>query len=106
MAGTTQVIAPEWIDDLFNAGDPAAWAKGDFVDYFNGRDMHYRNKWYVLRGDRAMAFGSGIHGQNLWVLPHERVVIAKTSSRPMAQDAATGALNLKMVDAVKRYLAE
>ena len=106
MAGTTQVIAPEWIDDLFNAGDPAAWAKGDFVDYFNGRDMHYRNKWYVLRGDRPMAFGSGIHGQNLWVLPHERVVIAKTSSRPMAQDAATGALNLKMVDAVKRYLAE
>ena len=106
MAGTTQVIAPEWIDDLFNGGDPVAWQNGDFADYFAGRDMHYRNKWYVLRGQRPMAFGSGIHGQNLWVLPQERIVIAKLSSRPKAQDEAVGALNFRMTEAVKRHLSE
>ena len=106
MAGAMQVIRPEWIDDLFNGGDPVAWQNGDFADYFAGRDMHYRNKWYVLRGQRPMAFGSGIHGQNLWVLPHERIVIAKLSSRPKAQDEAVGALNFKMTEAVKRHLSE
>ncbi len=106
MAGTTRVISPDWIDDLFTGGDTAAWAKGDFADYYPGRTMHYRNKWYVQRGDRPMAFGSGIHGQNLWILPHERIVIAKMSSRPHALDTATTALNLKMVDALKRHLAE
>ncbi len=106
MAGTTQVIRPEWIDDLFNGGDPVAWQNGDFADYFAGRDMHYRNKWYVLRGQRPMAFGGGIHGQNLWVLPHERIVIAKLSSRPKAQDEAVGALNFKMTEAVKRHLSD
>ena len=106
MAGTTRVISPDWIDDLFTGGDTAAWAKGDFADYYPGRTMHYRNKWYVQRGDRPMAFGSGIHGQNLWILPHERIVIAKMSSRPHALHTATTALNLKMVDALKRHLAE
>jgi CubicO group peptidase (beta-lactamase class C family) len=106
MAGTTRVISPDWIDDLFTGGDTAAWAKGDFADYYPGRTMHYRNKWYVQRGDRPMAFGSGIHGQNLWILPHERIVIAKMSSRPHALDTATTALNLKMVDALKLHLAE
>ena len=106
MAGTTRVISPDWIDDLFTGGDTAAWAKGDFADYYPGRTMHYRNKWYVQRGDRPMAFGSGIHGQNLWILLHERIVIAKMSSRPHALDTATTALNLKMVDALKRHLAE
>jgi CubicO group peptidase (beta-lactamase class C family) len=106
MAGTTRVISPDWIDDLFTGGDTAAWADGDFADYYPGRTMHYRNKWYVQRGDRPMAFGSGIHGQNLWILPHERIVIAKMSSRPHALDTATTALNLKMVDALKRHLAE
>lgn len=106
MAGTTRVISPDWIEDLFTGGDTAAWAKGDFADYYPGRTMHYRNKWYVQRGDRPMAFGSGIHGQNLWILPQERIVIAKMSSRPHALDTATTALNLKMVDALKRHLAE
>ena len=103
LAGTTRVISPDWIDDLFTGGDTAAWAEGDFADYYPGRTMHYRNKWYVQRGDRPMAFGSGIHGQNLWILPHERIVIAKLSSRPHALDAAITALNLKMVDGLRNH---
>jgi CubicO group peptidase (beta-lactamase class C family) len=106
MAGTTQVIAPEWIEDTLTGGDPQAWKDGDFADYFPGRDMHYRNKWYVERGERPMAFCIGIHGQNLWVLPHERIVIAKMSSRPKPLDPEVGKLNLQLVAAVKRHLVE
>ncbi len=106
MAGTTRVIPQGWIDDLFTGGDTNAWNTGDFAAYYSGRTMHYRNKWYVERGDKPLAFGSGIHGQNLWVLPHERIVIAKMSCRPMALDPVTGALNKKMVEAVRRHLGE
>lgn len=106
MAGTTQVIAPEWIEDTLTAGDPQAWKTGDFADYFPGSEMHYRNNWYVQCGDRPMIFCIGIHGQNLWVLPHERIVIAKMSSRPKPLDPEVSALNLKMVESLKRHLGE
>ena len=53
-----------------------------------------------------MIFCIGIHGQNLWVLPHERIVIAKMSSRPKPLDPEVSALNLKMVESLKRHLGE
>ena len=93
-------------DATIELSDPPCKVALQFADYFAGRDMQDRNTWYVLRGQRPMAFGSGIHGQNLWVLPQERIVIAKLSSRPKAQDEAVGALHFRMIESVKRHLVE
>ena len=101
--GTQQVIPASWIHDVFNNGDPKAWEAGDFASYFPGRDIHYRNKWYIERGDSPMAFCVGIHGQNMYILPNEDIVIAKTSSRPGPLDPVVTQLNLHMVAALRHH---
>ncbi len=100
-----QVLPEAWIDDVLTNGDPDAWANGDFAAYFPGRDMHYRNKWYIERGDNPMVFCIGIHGQNLFVLPGQELVIAKMSSRPKPLDPDVSQLNLKMISALKQHFA-
>lgn len=102
--GSSQVLPEAWVDDVLNNGDPQAWADGDFAAYFPGRDMHYRNKWYVERGDNPMVFCIGIHGQNLYVFPEQQLVVAKMSSRPAPLDPQTSLLNLKMLAALRRYM--
>ncbi len=101
--GTTPVLPAAWVKDIFSNGDADAWSKGDFAAYFPGRDMHYRNKWYIERGNNPMAFCIGIHGQNLYVVPDQQLVIAKTSSRPSPLDPAVSQLNLKMVEAMRQH---
>ena len=101
--GSNQVLPEAWVDDVLNNGDPQAWANGDFASYFPGRDMHYRNKWYVERGDNPMVFCIGIHGQNLYVFPEQQLVVAKMSSRPAPLDPQVSLLNLKMLSALKRH---
>ncbi len=98
-----QVLPEAWVDDVLHNGDPAAWRSGDFAEYFPGRNMHYRNKWYVERGDNPMVFCIGIHGQNLYVLPEQQLVIAKMSSRPQPLDPHVSQLNLKMITALKQH---
>lgn len=104
--GSVQVLPQAWVDDVLNNGDPQAWANGDFAEYFPGRDMHYRNKWYVERGDHQMVFCIGIHGQNLYVCPEQQLVVAKMSSRPTPLDPDVSRLNLKMISALRQHLAE
>ncbi|MGB5215746.1 MAG: serine hydrolase [Anderseniella sp.] len=104
--GPVQVLPQAWVDDVLNNGDPQAWANGDFAEYFPGRDMHYRNKWYVERGDHPMVFCIGIHGQNLYVCPEQQLVVAKMSSRPTPLDPDVSRLNLKMISALRQHLAE
>lgn len=105
MREARQVLPSDWIADVMNNGDPEAWNIGDFADYFPGRNMHYRNKWYVERSDNPMVFCIGIHGQNLFVIPDQQLVIAKMSSRPMPLDPQVSQLNLKMISALKRHYA-
>lgn len=81
-----QVVPASWIEDLYNCGDAAAWQAGDFAPFFPGMDMHYRSKWYLLRGDASILFAMGIHGQNLYIDPKHSVVVAKTSSCGMPLD--------------------
>ncbi len=101
--GSDQVLPEAWVDDVLNNGDPQAWADGDFAAYFPGRDLHYRNKWYVQRGDNPMVFCIGIHGQNLYVFPEQQLVVAKMSSRPAPLDPQVSMLNLKMLSALTRH---
>ena len=84
--GGKQIVPSSWIEDLFTKGDPRAWDAGDFIKYFPQMNVHYRSKWYVLRGDAPMAFGVGVFGQNLFIDPKNEIVIAKFSSQALPMD--------------------
>ncbi len=65
--------------------------------------MHYRNKWYVLR-DRAIAFGLGVYGQNVFVDRANEIVVAKVSSQAPPLDKRLIDLTIGFVEAVSRTL--
>ncbi|MCC2628431.1 MAG: 6-aminohexanoate-dimer hydrolase [Thermomicrobiales bacterium] len=62
--------------------------------------MHYRSKWYVLRGEARMLFG-----QNLFVDRQNEIVIAKFSSQALPMDNARLKLTMEAVGELRRYLA-
>lgn len=103
--GTTQIIPESWIADVLHNGDTQAWDSGDFAAQLPGMPMHYRSKWYVLRGDKPMLFGWGIFGQFLFVDPANEIVIAKFSSQELPSDEAKGQLTLAMAEGLRRHLA-
>ena len=49
-------------------------------------NIHYRSKWYVLRGAAPLMFGVGIFGQNVFIDRKNQIVIAKFSSQPLPMD--------------------
>jgi CubicO group peptidase (beta-lactamase class C family) len=102
--GSREIVPAAWIDDIERAGDPAAWEAGSFVDYYPGRRMHYRAKWYVEHGPSPLLFGLGIHGQTLFVDRQRQLVIAKLSSQPLPLDADQIALTSRAVDALRQHL--
>ena len=79
-----------WLDDILRNGDTRAWDDGDFAKYFPGAPVHYRSKWYVLRGEAPLLFCVGVHGQNLFVDPVNEIVIAKFSSHAMPMNEKRG----------------
>jgi CubicO group peptidase (beta-lactamase class C family) len=97
------VIPAAWIEDTFANGDPKAWSDGDLISYLGRRPMHYRNQWYVLR-DRAVAFGLGVHGQNLFVNREGEIVLAKVSSQAPPLDKRLIDLTIGFVEAVSDHL--
>ena len=103
----TAVIPAAWIEDMFANGDPKAWNDGDMISYFSysgDRPMHYRNKWYVLR-DRAVAFGLGVYGQNVFVDQGCEIVVAKVSSQAPPLDKRLIDLTIRFVEAVSDQLS-
>ena len=93
-------------------GDSQAWAAGDLAAYYPGLPMRYRSKWYVLDAGKEksakaapLAFGMGIHGQNLFVDRVNRLVIAKFSSWAMPMDAARIALTMRGIAELRKVLA-
>ena len=95
------------IDNGFDldGGDPAAWAAGDLRQYYPGLPIRYSDFWYVLEGDAPLAFGMGIHGQNLFVDRRNEIVIAKLSSQAIPLDAARMALTMRAVSEIRKFLA-
>jgi CubicO group peptidase (beta-lactamase class C family) len=100
-----QVVPSAWIDDIATNGDVQAWDDGDFAKYLPDMPIHYRSKWYVLRGDAPMMFGIGIFGQNLFVDPKNGVVIAKLSSQTLPMDEARILLTMRGIAAMRSYLS-
>jgi CubicO group peptidase (beta-lactamase class C family) len=102
--GGRGIVPSQWIEDIFQNGSVDAWNAGRFVEYFPGLPMHYRSKWYVVRGDEPLAFALGIHGQNLFVNRGRQIVIAKLSSQAPPLNAPLIAQTMKLVDDVRNYL--
>ncbi|MFO1083001.1 MAG: serine hydrolase [Reyranellaceae bacterium] len=103
--GTRQVVPAAWIEDITRNGDAEAWNAGSFVPYFPGAAMHYRDKWYVERGEAPLLFGLGIHGQNLFVDRKREIVIAKHSSQAAPLDAGLIASTSRFVSEVRKALS-
>ena len=75
------------------------------MQYFPGLPMRYRSQWYSLDGDAPLAFGLGIHGQNLFVDAARQIVIAKFSSQAAPLDAARIGRTMGMVAKLRQLLA-
>jgi CubicO group peptidase (beta-lactamase class C family) len=102
--GGRGLVPANWIEDLYENGDPEAWKAGPFVDYFARLPLHYRGKWYVVRGTDPLLVAFGIHGQHLFIDRGRELVIAKYSSQAVPLDAGRMAATLAMVDQVRNAL--
>ena len=100
-----QGIPESWIDDIERNGDPAAWAEGDFADKFSVKDMHYRSKWYVQRGETTLMHGLGIHGQYVFVDRARRLAISWFSSRHAPTDEASTEAVLACVGRIREAVS-
>ncbi|MEM1162330.1 MAG: serine hydrolase [Pseudomonadota bacterium] len=98
------IVPEDWINDIVENGDPDAWAHGSFAEEFSGLEMHYRSKWYVLRGKDPVLFCLGIHGQNLLVDRKAQVVLARHASGPDPLDLRSEKLTIKLFEAVRNRL--
>jgi CubicO group peptidase (beta-lactamase class C family) len=99
----------DFLRDL-EQGDAQAWAAGDLAQYYPGLPMRYRTQWYVLdasKGEKAapLAFGMGIHGQDLFIDRANEIVIAKLSSHALPLDPARIGLTMRAVSQLRKFLA-
>ena len=102
--GGRGIVPASWIEDIAGNGDPKAWDEGDFAKDFEGIPMHYRSKWYVIRGERPLLMCLGIHGQNLFIDRQAGLVVAKHASSPMPLDTSGERLTMQLVDAIRNML--
>ena len=103
--GEVQVIPSEYIEDMLHGGSAEAWTRGTFAEFYPGLPMSYRSHWYVVSGDRPLAFGLGIHGQNLFVDWHNQIVISKVSSQPLPLRQRQLSVTMRAVTAICQRLA-
>lgn len=99
------IVPPSWIDDLWMAGDRDAWRLGEWQKLFPYRNFSYRGGWYVIHDEPKTMFAMGIHGQNLFIDPKNRLVIAKLSSQGAAVDNAAWAVTHRALPEFRRCLA-
>lgn len=102
--GGAGIVPSDWIDDIEGNGDPDAWNQGNFAEYFPGIPMHYRSKWYVMRGESPVLFCLGIHGQNLFVDRKAGLVMAKHASAPEALDTRSELMAVKLFQTIRDTL--
>ena len=99
-----QIVPLTWIEDILTRGDAEAWNIGDLEKYYIQMPMHYRSKWYVLRGSERMMFAMGVFGQNLFIDRKNQVVIAKLSSHELPMDSKQILLTMRGIEAIRRHL--
>lgn len=100
-----QIVPSAWIEDIMLNGDASAWRRGDFYKLFDKADMHYRSKWYVLRGAEPFILGLGVFGQNIFIDPNADFVVAKCSSQPLPLDQIFLSLTLRGFEVLRRLFS-
>jgi CubicO group peptidase (beta-lactamase class C family) len=85
-----QVVPGAWIDDINARGDPAAWARSEFAEFFP--KASYRSQWYRIDRDRGVLAAFGIHGQWIYIDPDAELVIIRMASEatPLDPDRVRG----------------
>jgi CubicO group peptidase (beta-lactamase class C family) len=99
-----EVIAPSWLADMREGGDAQAWKTGEWGPVFPYAEMRYRGGWYVVDTEPKMLFAMGVHGQNLFVDPDNRLVIAKLSFHEAPFDYRLQMLTHQAVHEIRRCL--
>ncbi len=84
-AGGEALVPSWWIDETRNGGDNGPWSHHERWSRTYPRG-NYHNQWYNAEDAQRSFFGTGIHGQHLWLDPTARLVIVKFSTRPAALD--------------------
>ena len=100
-----QIIPESWVGDILANGDAKAWSEGDFAKYFPEIPMHYRSKWYVVRGSAPMMFALGIFGQNLFIDANNQLVIVRFASQAQPMDEKKIILTMRGVEEIRRVLS-
>jgi CubicO group peptidase (beta-lactamase class C family) len=100
-----QIIPESWVGDILANGDAKAWSEGDFAKYFPEIPMHYRSKWYVVRGSAPMMFALGIFGQNLFIDANNQLVIVRFASQAQPMDEKKIILMMRGVEEIRRVLS-
>ncbi len=77
--GGTEIVPSPWIADIRCAGDPQAWANGDYSYLIPGG--RYRSQWYATAGAEPALCAIGIHGQWLYIDPASESVMVKLSAQ-------------------------
>lgn len=99
--GDQQIIPKDWLNDIFQNGDRAAWMQSDFGASFPGLDMSYRSKWYMRHAPDRLLHAVGIHGQFLFVDPDRALVIVCLSSGSNPTNEARWPHALSMVESIR-----
>ena len=101
-----QVVAAAVLEDLARNGDREGWASGEWGAAFApiSPSMSYRDGWYAVHREPTTLFAMGIHGQNLFVDPASRLVVAKFSSWSEATDYRALPLTHMAVAEMRRLL--
>jgi CubicO group peptidase (beta-lactamase class C family) len=87
--GGTQIIPADWVADTLVGGTDSRWAieaSAEFEPDPERPRAFYRNKWWIEEPDPARFIAIGIYGQWITVDTAAELVVARFSSRPIADD--------------------
>jgi len=97
------VVPPGWIRETRDGGDNRPWSRDQQWSALYPRG-NYHSQWYNTEDPHRCFYGSGIHGQHLWIDPTVNMVIVKLSSRPSATDEVMTAQTLAAFTAIGQAL--
>jgi len=98
-----QIIPTAWFTDTLANTSRDAWTRGDFAGLFP--EGSYRNQWYVIGDDHGSYCGIGINGQVVYIDPLAKMVIAKLSTHPQADDSSLFEDSIRAFSAIGSALA-
>jgi CubicO group peptidase (beta-lactamase class C family) len=80
-----EIVPARWICQTRHHAENGPWLQTcRWAETFpNGS---YHNQWWLTGDEHQSFYGSGIHGQQLWIDPTTNVVIVKLSTMPAALD--------------------